>query len=136
VSEPVRAAGGVVFRTTAGDLEVLLVYRARYGDWTFPKGHADDGETDQACALREVEEETGLRCIAGDELPGTGYRDRRGRDKRVRYWVMRPVAGEAGPRNEIDAVRWAPLPVAADLLTHERDRRVLRAFAQSQETSA
>jgi 8-oxo-dGTP pyrophosphatase MutT (NUDIX family) len=54
----VRAAGGLVVRNG----EVLLVHRPKYDDWTFPKGKAEDGETDEACALREVEEETGFTC--------------------------------------------------------------------------
>ena len=57
---------------------MLLVHRA-YGDWTFPKGKCDPGESDEACALREVEEETGLRCALEDELPSTAYVDGRGR---------------------------------------------------------
>jgi 8-oxo-dGTP diphosphatase len=130
VSEPVRAAGGVVFRTAFRAVEVLLVYRARYGDWSFPKGRADRGETDEACAVREVEEETGLRCVPGDELPAAEYRDRQGRPKVVRYWTMHIRDGVAGPHNEIDAVRWVTLDEAAALLSHDRDRVTLGAFAR------
>jgi 8-oxo-dGTP pyrophosphatase MutT (NUDIX family) len=68
-AEHVRAAGGVVVRVEAsGRQEILLVHRPQYGDWTLPKGKARDGETDEACALREVEEETGLRCTLVREL--------------------------------------------------------------------
>jgi 8-oxo-dGTP pyrophosphatase MutT (NUDIX family) len=59
---------------------VVLVHRPRYDDWTFPKGKAHRGESDEDCALREVEEETGLRCELGEELPSTAYLDGRGRD--------------------------------------------------------
>src|SRR3989442_274166 len=93
VSEVVRAAGGVVLR----DGRVLLVHRPRYGDWTFPKGKALPGESDEDCALREVEEETGLRCELGEELPATAYVDGMGRPKRVRWWRMRPVGGAFMP---------------------------------------
>ena len=59
----VRAAGGLIPRSGAHGREVLVVHRPRYDDWTFPKGKADDGESDEDCALREVDEETGLRCV-------------------------------------------------------------------------
>jgi 8-oxo-dGTP pyrophosphatase MutT (NUDIX family) len=72
-------------RTNANDEpEVLLVHRPRYGDWSLPKGKAKRGETDEECALREVEEETGLRCALGRELASTEYLDRRDRPKVVR----------------------------------------------------
>jgi len=130
VSEVVRAAGGIVSRANErGELEVLLVYRTEQDDWTFPKGKALLGETDEACALREVEEETGLRCAIQTEVGEARYRDGAGRQKVVRYWAMRPVAGIATARSEIDAIRWAALAAAAGLLTYERDRTVLAAFA-------
>src|SRR3990170_3830507 len=77
----VRAAGGVVVRLCPDGVEVLVVHRPKYLDWTFPKGKADSDETDEACAVREVEEETGLRCELGEELPSTLYRDSCGRPK-------------------------------------------------------
>jgi 8-oxo-dGTP diphosphatase len=127
----VHAAGGLVCRVaTGGRPEVLLVHRADRADWTFPKGKRRPDEADAACARREVEEETGLRCALGAELPPTTYVTRSGRLKRVRYWAMRPVAGTAAPRSEIDAVRWVGLRAAALLLTYARDRAVLAAFAR------
>jgi polyphosphate kinase len=127
----VRAAGGLVWRRTErGEPQVLLVHRASLADWTFPKGKVEAGESEERCALREVEEETGLRCTLDFELPGTAYQDRKGRAKRVRYWAMRPLGGVAAPQNEIDAVRWEGLESAARLLTYEYDRMVLGAFAR------
>ncbi|MGH9166009.1 MAG: NUDIX hydrolase [Acidimicrobiales bacterium] len=128
-TEPVRAAGGVVWRPVDGDeVEVLLVHRPRYDDWTLPKGKAKPGESDEDCARREVEEETGLRCHLEDHLADVGYEDRNGRAKVVRYWSMRPVSGVfvAGP--EVDEVRWQPIPEATRSLSYERDARVLQAF--------
>jgi 8-oxo-dGTP pyrophosphatase MutT (NUDIX family) len=125
-----KAAGGVIVRQTArGKTEVLLVHRPRRQDWTFPKGKVEPGETDEACALREVEEETGLRCALGDELLTISYVDHKDRLKVARYWVMRAVGGKAGPQNEVDAVRWLPVAAAARLLTYERDRALLEALA-------
>lgn len=119
MTETVRAAGGVVERNGA----LLLVHRPRYDDWTFPKGKADEGETDEDCALREVREETGLRCELEDELPATYYIDSRGRPKRVRWWRMRALSDDGfAPNDEVDELRWLDRDAAAALLTYERDR--------------
>jgi 8-oxo-dGTP pyrophosphatase MutT (NUDIX family) len=123
----IRAAGGVVVRPHHASIDVLLVHRPRYDDWTFPKGKAKRGEADETCALREVEEETRLRCELVRELPSTSYADGKGRPKRVRYWLMRPSGGGAGPAHEVDAVRWVSRDEAARLLTYARDLAVLDA---------
>src|ERR1700682_3087448 len=113
----VHAAGGVISRQSErGDHEVLLIHRPRRQDWTFPQGKLEAGETHETCALREVEEETGLRCVLGRELATTSHRDGKGRLKIVRYWMMDPGGGTAEPRNEVDAVRWVCLGDAANLL--------------------
>ena len=117
----VRAAGGLVVR----DGMVLLVHRPRYGDWSFPKGKCAAGESDEACALREVEEETGLRCELLEELGSTSYRDGRGRPKTVRYWRMRAVDGEFVPHDEVDEIRWETPEAAAGLLSWPRDLPLL-----------
>jgi 8-oxo-dGTP diphosphatase len=119
-TELVRAAGGVVVR----DGRVLLVHRPRYGDWTLPKGKLEDGEAWEDAALREVEEETGLRCELGEEVGRTRYVDSHGRNKEVRYFRM-TGGGEPAPQNEVDEVRWAPLDEAPGLLSYERDRVLL-----------
>ena len=130
LSAMVRAAGGVVSRRgERGEIEVLLIHRAEQRDWSFPKGKLEAGETDRECALREVEEETGLRCTLISELPSVSYYDRRGRAKVVRYWTMAVVRGRAEPRNEVDAVRWLGVEAALSLLTYPRDRELLAAFA-------
>jgi len=80
--------------------------------------------------LREVEEETGLRCSLEFELPSTRYLDGEGRPKVVRYWAMRPVEGEAAPDTEVDEVRWLTLREASATLTRDSDRTVLAALAR------
>ena len=128
MSPVVRAAGGIPVRGEGRDLEVLVIHRARYGDWTLPKGKCEPGETDEACALREVEEETGLVCELQGELPSTEYRDGKGRPKRVRYWALMVVAGEERPAPpEVDEVRWTTIGEARQLLTYERDVSVVEA---------
>ena len=123
----VRAAGGIPVRTTSGGTEVLVVHRPHYDDWTFPKGKCEPGESDEACALREVAEETGLVCVLEDELPSTAYRDSRGRPKRVRYWRMHVVGGSLAFDHEVGSGRWLAPSAATELLTYERDLAVLRA---------
>ena len=124
----VRAAGGVVMRGPSGKPEILVVHRPRYDDWTLPKGKAKPGESDEACALREVEEETGFRCAAEHPAGTSTYVDHQGRDKTVRYWTMRPVGGRFHPSHEVDELRWVSLSEADGLLTYRHDRGLLRAF--------
>ena len=128
----VRAAGGIVIRRTPkGAWQVLLVHRPRYDDWSLPKGKADPGERDEETALREVEEETGLRCILGAPAGRTRYRDSKGRDKVVHYWLMEPesdVAAADGtfvPNDEVDAVRWCSVAEATSRLSYAHDRKLL-----------
>jgi 8-oxo-dGTP diphosphatase len=118
----VKASGGVVCRGG----QVALVHRPRYDDWSFPKGKLDKGESWEEAALREVEEEIGLRCRLGDELPPTSYRDNKGRAKVVRYWLMEPIDGEFVPSDEVDEVRWLSRAEAEELLSYAHDRVLLR----------
>jgi 8-oxo-dGTP diphosphatase len=115
----VRAAGGVIVR----DGSVLLVHRPKYDDWSFPKGKLEGDETWEEGALREVEEETGLRCEIGEEVGRTHYVLPQG-PKEVRYFRMSCV-GEARAQNEVDEIRWVPLDEARALLTYEYDRALL-----------
>jgi 8-oxo-dGTP diphosphatase len=124
-ADPVRAAGGVVVRPIEGDVEVLLVHRPRYDDWTFPKGKAEPGERDDETARREVAEETGYRCRLGNELGTTEYVDQKGRPKIVRYWSMTIEDGAFAPNHEVDAVVWLPVAAARERLTYVHDRQVL-----------
>jgi 8-oxo-dGTP diphosphatase len=125
VSEPdVLAAGGLIHRQG----QVALVHRPKYDDWTLPKGKLDQGESFEQAALREVEEETGLRCRLDRELPSSRYRDSRDRPKLVRYWLMEPESGEFIPNREVDELRWVAPREALELLSYDRDRDVVRAL--------
>jgi 8-oxo-dGTP pyrophosphatase MutT (NUDIX family) len=132
----VRAAGGVVCRDAGGRLEVLLVHRAHYDDWSIPKGKVEEGEDDESCAEREVEEETGLRVRRLDELPSVRWIDRFGRPKVARYWRMEPVPADARahPQHEVDEVAWLPIEEAIGRLTYERDAVVLEALLPPDQT--
>lgn len=126
MTDVVRAAGGLVWRGAEDrPTEIVLVHRPAYDDWAFPKGKLHAGETEEEAALREVEEETGLRCRLGADLGTTSYHDSRGRPKVVRYWEMTVVSGKLAPANEIDDARWIPLARAAEMLTNARDRELL-----------
>jgi 8-oxo-dGTP diphosphatase len=158
--DTVRAAGGVVWRPGRDGVEVLLVHRPKYDDWSLPKGKLEPGETDEDAARREVAEETGLEVRLGPELGSVSYIDRKGRPKRVRYWSMQPeigqpeigqpeigqpeigqpeigqpeigqaMSGDLTPQDEVDAVRWVALADAPAVLTYDTDRRILAEFAK------
>ena len=123
----VAAAGGVVLRDGEQGPEVAVVHRPKYDDWSLPKGKLDPGESWEEAALREVEEETGLRCELGDELQPARYRDRKGRDKLVRWWLMRPLDGEFEPTDEVDELRWLGREAALELLDYDHDRELVSA---------
>ena len=126
MSEPVRAAGGIVLRGEGDDRSVALVHRPRYDDWSFPKGKLIDGEDEATAALREVEEETGLRCRLGPSIGSVTYRDRHGRPKVVRYFRMDADGGSFVPSEEVDELRWVPVDEAGRMLSYTHDRNLLR----------
>lgn len=132
VKANIFAAGAVLWRPDPTDrtrIEIALVHRPRYDDWSFPKGKLDPGETAIVAAVREIEEETGFRARLGRHLgkityPVPGHR----KLKRVDYWAARAVGGEFVPNNEVDELRWENPETAFDHLSYPMDRTVLRRF--------
>jgi 8-oxo-dGTP diphosphatase len=132
LSRVVRAAGGVVWRRGENGPEVLVIHRPRNLDWSLPKGKAKPGESDEEAAVRELEEEIGVRGELGRELPSTRYRDARGRDKVVRYWAVElPPGAEPFPGDGVSEVRWLPLADVTGQLSWDRDREVVAGLEEA-----
>ncbi|WP_305092018.1 NUDIX hydrolase [Prescottella sp. R16] len=137
IDKPVKAnifaAGAVVWRKSPAnpyEIEIALIHRPRYDDWSFPKGKLDPGETSIAAAVREIREETGLdaqlgRYLSGVTYPIPGHR----KLKRVEYWAAEAVSGEFEPNDEVDELRWLAPDLVPDQLSYPMDRTILRRFA-------
>lgn len=123
----IKAAGAVLWRDADGDVEVAVVHRRRYDDWSLPKGKLDRGETIPACAAREVMEETGYECVLGRYLLQTSYKVR-GDAKTVDYYAAEAVSGSFLANDEVDSLKWLPVAEAASVLTYAHDRDVLAEF--------
>ncbi len=122
----IDAAGGVVWRRRKdGKPEYLVAHRPRYNDWTLPKGKIDRGESLEACAEREVLEETGSRVKMGDEIGRIAYPTDQGNTKRVGYWLMEHIDGAFKPNSEVSGVRWLRPRRARGTLSYPRDGNVL-----------
>jgi 8-oxo-dGTP diphosphatase len=122
MSDPeVLAAGGLLVRD---DGRLAVVHRPRYDDWSLPKGKLTDGESFEDGAVREVEEETGVRGRIVGELDPASYLDRKGREKLVRWYRM-DVDGDPGdfvPNDEVDELRWLTPGEALGLVSYDHDR--------------
>jgi 8-oxo-dGTP diphosphatase len=133
----IRAAGGVLWRPIAGGaeggVEVAVIHRPRYDDWSLPKGKLASGELELEAAMREVLEETGHRVTVGRPLGESRYLKESPdgpREKRVRWWAMRADGGSFSPGREVDELRWVSLSDAQAMLTRDTDRDVLDRFAR------
>ena len=134
---PIHAAGGVVWRLASNEdgakVEVAIIHRPRYDDWSIPKGKLAPGETPLEGGLREVHEETGYRVQPGRPLGEVRYLKKSGggaREKVVNYWAMRAVGGGFSPSPEVDEMRWLPLDEAREQVTRALDREVLERFSR------
>ncbi len=132
--ETVRAAGCLVWRlsppeASTGPVQILVIHRSRYDDWSFPKGKRNKGETDLECALREVKEETSVTGKLGSELETIHYRDHKNRHKVVRYWLLQSDGSAAFVANdEVDRVRWLSPGEAVAVLSYGHDRKLVGQF--------
>ncbi len=127
----VRAAGAVLWRPAQDQfgVEIAVIHRPRYDDWSLPKGKIDAGETEPVTAQREVWEETGHRAHLGRRLHDVSYPVDQG-VKKVRYWAARSAGGEFRPGREVDELIWLPVADAIEKVGYTHDRKVLRRFAK------
>ncbi len=144
MEDTIRAGGGIIWRKSRNsasknpidDIEIILIHRPNYDDWSFPKGKANKNESFEDCAVREVLEETGLKCEIQFDLSSVNYTDRNGRPKIVKYYAMvesnetstdfpEPLPVAFG---EVDIVSWMPVAKVENMLTYERDLSVLNSF--------
>ena len=127
----IRAAGGVLWREGEDAIEVAVIHRPRYDDWTFPKGKLSSGESDMDGAVREVLEETGYRVTIGRPLGEIRYMKTQGgttRPKVVRYWAMQADGGSFSKNREVDELRWVSAREAEEHLSHPHDEELLKRF--------
>ena len=140
----IESAGGLVWRERKGRLQVQLVHRPRYDDWSWPKGKLEPGEALNTAAVREVAEETGKPVVLGIPLPGLQYLTPEGRVKRVHYWAARRASPERDAtalaarlpveppsKDEVDRKAWLDVDEAAARLTREADRGPLDALVHA-----
>lgn len=131
-SRIVYAAGAVLWRPADSSnpgLEIAVIHRPRYDDWSLPKGKVDPGETAPVAAVREVCEETGHQAILGRRLDMVTYPIEAG-VKKVYYWAARSTGGDFTPGNEVDELIWLPMADALKKLSYAHDRKMLRHFTK------
>lgn len=144
IDAEILAAGAICWRLHKGHLQVLLIHRPRYDDWSFPKGKLDDGETLPECAAREVGEEIKVKVRLGMPLPITRYevpkKSKNGTrqvPKAVWYWSAEILSGRPKPdAEETDEVRWASPEEARQLLTNEGDVAPLEELERLHDTNS
>jgi 8-oxo-dGTP diphosphatase len=127
----IRAAGALLWREiAAGEIEIALVHRPRYDDWSLPKGKIDEDETALACAYREVFEETGIKARFTRQLGSVEYEDN-GAQKRVKYWVAQALGASVFVANEeVDQLRWLKPTDSIELATHQSDKEMIERFLE------
>ncbi len=130
--ERLVSAGGVLIREVNGVTETILCGRPSTGLWGLPKGTPNTGESLKETALREVQEETGIRPRIICKIGTTQYRFSRPQDrarcfKTVHYYLMTPVLGDTSLHDEeYEEVIWCPIDIAIDKLTYDTDVQMLK----------
>ena len=123
-----RAAGALLWRENSElKIEIALIHRPRYDDWSLPKGKLEEGESSLRCAFREVIEETGITPQFGRELGSVEYKEPAGL-KRVKYWAAKALTDEFLPNEEVDEIKWLEPVDALACATHESDRTIIESF--------
>ena len=124
----IRAAGALLWRENSElKIEIALIHRPRYDDWSLPKGKIEEGESSLRCAFREVIEETGITPQFGRELGSVEYKEPAGL-KRVKYWAAKALIDEFLPNEEVDEIKWLNPEDALARATHESDRTIINNF--------
>jgi len=126
----IRAAGALLWRENSQlEIEIALIHRPRYGDWSLPKGKVDDGETTLQCAYREVFEEAGVKAQFTRELGSVEYLES-GESKRVKYWAAKAPSFDQQFKvnEEVDEIRWLNPVDATSLATHDSDKSIIENF--------
>jgi 8-oxo-dGTP diphosphatase len=124
----IRAAGALLWRESSElKIEIALIHRPRYDDWSLPKGKIEEGESSLRCAFREVIEETGITPQFGRELGSVEYKEPAGL-KRVKYWAAKALTDEFLPNEEVDEIKWLNTEDALSVATHESDRSIIENF--------
>mgnify|MGYP003296647893 FL=1 len=122
-----KSCGAIVFRKFHGNTEILLIKHINSGHWSFPKGHVEEGETEEETALREIKEETGLDVIIDNSFRETvQYYPRKDTQKVVVYFLARAKNYDFGPQEEeIAAIKWVEIGHATSVLTYENDKNIV-----------
>lgn len=131
----IRAAGALLWRENSDlSIEVALIHRPRYDDWSLPKGKLEIGETALQCAYREVLEETGIRATFTRQLDTIDYEES-GEVKRVKYWAAHCALNniEFAPNEEVDQMRWLPATQALEQATHDSDKSIIETFMNQEQ---
>ena len=131
----IRAAGALLWRDNSDlSIEVALIHRPRYQDWSLPKGKLEMGETALQCAYREVQEETGIRATFTRQL-GTVEYEESGQEKRVKYWAAHCAFtnSEFVPNEEVDQMKWLPATQALEQATHDSDKSIIEKFMSEEQ---
>ena len=128
----IQAAGAVLWRKSSeSEIEIAVIHRPRYDDWSLPKGKVENNESHIATAYREVLEETGYTSTFGPEIGVVIYK-LEGAPKEVRYWAAQASDIQEGSPNpkEVDQLEWLSPKLAKERLTNKDDRKIIDYFLE------